>query len=213
LSFAPHASLVAIAMIFAVGFLIMAPVGPVSTICIRRALMYGPRAGAIAGAGAAVAVALYATIGVTGTGIITRFFAPFAMLWQLIVAAALLVVAVLIGRAKPELPDLESRTRAILAGGFGAALALTLANPADILLFAAIFAGLRITVHTPLEHVTFAAAIFAGGCCYWVVLSLLIRRWRNALTAEHIRWVNRTCSLLMIAAAAATLASVARAGH
>ncbi len=200
-------------MIFAVGFFIMAPVGPVSTICIRRTLMYGPRAGVIAGAGAAVAVALYAIIGVTGTGLITRFFAPFAMLWQLIVAAVLIVVAVLIGRAKPELPDVATRTNAVLAGGFGAALALTLANPADILLFAAIFAGLGIAVHTPLEQIVFGAAIFTGGCSYWIVLALLIRRWRNGLTAQHIRWINRTCAILMIAAAAATLASLARARH
>jgi putative LysE/RhtB family amino acid efflux pump len=197
-------------MVFAVGFVIMAPIGPVSTVCIRRTLLYGPRAGSVAGAGAALAVALYAIIGVTGSALVIRFFAPFATLWHIAVAAILVAVAVLIWRAKPELPNVDTSKRAVLAGGFGAALAMTLANPGDIVLFAAIFAGLGVAVHTPLDDLLFCATIFAGGCVYWIALALLLDRWRAGLTAGHIRWLNRGSALLMGAAAAATLASLAR---
>ena len=149
-------------------------------------------------------------IGVTASALVTRFFAPFATLWHIAVALILIAVAILIWRAKLELPKVETPQRAILAGGFGAALAMTLANPGDIVLFAAVFAGLGVAVHTPLDHLLFCLTIFAGGCVYWIVLALLLDRWRAGLSAGHIRWLNRGSAALMVVAAAATLVSLAR---
>jgi putative LysE/RhtB family amino acid efflux pump len=190
-----------LATIFAAGFVIMTPVGPVSTICIRRTLIYGPRAGIIAGAGDAVAVATYATIGVTGSTLLPRFFAPFATVWHIVIS---------IWRSRPLLPKIASQSRANLASGFGTTLALALANPADIVLFAALFAGLGIVVHTPLEHVLFYGTILAGGCAYWTALAFFLKRWRAGLTTGRIVWLNRSCSALMVAAAVASLVSLAR---
>jgi threonine/homoserine/homoserine lactone efflux protein len=203
-------NLATLAMIFAAGFIIMTPVGPVSTICIRRALIYGRRAGIVAGAGDAVAVAIYATIGVTGGTLVPRLFAPFATVWHLCVAAVLIVVAALIWRSRPTLPDAGERTRSDMAGGFAAALAIALANPADIVIFAALFTGLGVNVHTLLQDVLFYGAIFAGGCAYWVALVLLLDRWRAGLTTTHVRWLNRASSALMLVAAVASLISLTR---
>jgi threonine/homoserine/homoserine lactone efflux protein len=200
-----------LATIFAAGFVIMTPVGPVSTICIRRTLIYGPRAGIIAGAGDAVAVATYATIGVTGSTLLPRFFAPFAIVWHIVIAIALVFVAIMIWRSRPLLPKIASQNRANLASGFGATLALALANPADIVLFAALFTGLGIVVHTPLEHALFYGTILAGGCAYWTALAFLLKRWRAGLTTGRIVWLNRSCSALMVAAAVTSLVSLARA--
>jgi putative LysE/RhtB family amino acid efflux pump len=199
-----------LATVFAAGFIIMTPVGPVSTICIRRALIYGRRAGIIAGAGDAVAVAIYATIGVTGGTLLPRLFAPFATLWHLCVAVVLVVVAVLIWRSRPALPEPAARTSSGLASGFAAALAIALANPADIVIFAALFTGLGVNVHTLLQDVLFYGAIFAGGCAYWVALVFFLDRWRAGLTASNMRWLNRASSALMLVAAAASLFSLAR---
>jgi putative LysE/RhtB family amino acid efflux pump len=165
-----------LATIFAAGFVIMTPVGPVSTICIRRALIYGRRAGIIAGAGDAVAVAAYATIGVASGTLLPRMFAPFATLWHLGATAVLIIVAILFWRARPALPAIAAQTRAGLVRGFGMTLAIALANPADIVLFAALFTGLGIVVQTPLQHALFYAAICAGGCAYWVALILFLDR-------------------------------------
>jgi putative LysE/RhtB family amino acid efflux pump len=145
-------SIATLALIFSAGFITMTPIGPVSTICIRRALLYGPRAGMSAGAGDAVAVALYATIGVTGSAILPRLFAPFATIWHILIGLALIGVAVLMWRSRPMLPSIAKRTRAGFIHGFGAALALALANPADIVLFAALFAGLGVAAHTPMQY-------------------------------------------------------------
>jgi putative LysE/RhtB family amino acid efflux pump len=198
------------ATVFAAGFIIMTPVGPVSTICIRRALIYGRWAGIIAGAGDAVAVAIYATIGVTGGTLLPRLFAPFATIWHLCVAAVLVIVAAVIWRARPALPDASTRTRSGLASGFAAALAIALANPADIVIFAALFTGLGVNVHTLLQDVLFYGTIFAGGCAYWVALVFFLDRWRAGLTVAHVRWLNRASAALMLVAAIASLVTLTR---
>jgi threonine/homoserine/homoserine lactone efflux protein len=204
-------SIATLVTIFAAGFVVMTPVGPVSTICIRRALLYGRRAGIVAGAGDAVAVAAYATIGVTGGTLLPRIFAPFATLWHVSVSAVLVIVAGLIWRARPALPAPGARARgAGVAGGFAATLAIALANPADIVLFAALFTGLGVSVRTPLQQTLFCATIFAGGCAYWVALVLFLDRWRAGLTVARIVWLNRLSSALMIVAAVASVVSLVR---
>jgi threonine/homoserine/homoserine lactone efflux protein len=203
-------SLVTCATIFAAGFVVMTPVGPVSTICIRRALIFGRRAGIVAGVGDAVAVATYASIGVTGGAFVPRLFAPFATAWHITVAIVLVVVAALIWRSRPALPKEGAQTRSSLAAGFGATLTIALANPADIVLFAALFAGLGIVVQTPFELALFAGVFFAGGCAYWIALTLFLNRWRSGLTTVRIMWLNRTCSVLMLVAALASLVSLTR---
>jgi threonine/homoserine/homoserine lactone efflux protein len=199
-----------LATIFAAGFVVMTPVGPVSTICIRRSLIYGFRAGIAAGAGDAIAVAIYATIGVTGGTLLPRLFAPFSNLWHVVIAAVLAVVAVFIWRSRPALPKDTTPTNGTLAGGFGAALGIALANPADIVLFAALFAGLGIAVHSVVEDAIFFLTFFAGGCAYWIALTLFLDRWRAGLTLGRMMWLNRACSALMLVGAGASIASLAR---
>jgi putative LysE/RhtB family amino acid efflux pump len=201
-----------LATIFAAGFIVMTPVGPVSSICIRRALIFGPRAGIAAGAGDAIAVAVYASIGTAGGAFLPRFLAPFTMFWHLAISLVLLVVAILMWRSRPILPKIAVQRRAHLAGGFGAALALALANPADIVLFGALFAGLGIAIRTPLEHGIFFFMFFAGGIVYWIALALFLNRWRDGLTTARLVWLNRTCSGFMIVGAGTSLFSLVRVG-
>ncbi len=205
-------NLATIAIIFAAGFVVMTPIGPVSSICIRRSLIYGRRAGIAAGAGDAAAIATYATIGASGSTLVPRIFAPYATLWHLGISFVLVVVAIVIWRTRPSLPKVAAQTRGSLAGGFGAALAIALANPADIVLFAALFAGLGITVQTPLEHVLFGLTIFTGGCAYWIAMACFLERWRIGLTTVRMMWLNRTCSAFMLTGAAASLFSLAKSG-
>jgi putative LysE/RhtB family amino acid efflux pump len=202
-----------LATIFAAGFVVMTPVGPVSTICIRRALIYGPRAGIAAGAGDAVAVAAYASIGVTGSAFLPRVLAPFTTAWHVVISVVLVGVAIVMWRARPALLKIAAPSRAHLMSGFGAALAIALANPADIILFAALFARLGGAVHTPLEHALFFATFLAGGIAYWIALALFLDRWRAGLTTTRLMWLNRACSALMLSGAVASLASLARTAN
>ncbi len=201
---------ITLAIVFGAGFVIMTPVGPVSTICIRRALIYGPRAGIAAGIGDALAVATYATLGVTGSTLLPRFFASYSTIWHIGIAVVLVLVAIILWKARPLLPKTETATNATLAGGFGATLAIALANPADIVLFGALFAGLGIVVSSALDHLVFYLTIFAGGLAYWVAVSLILNRWRSGLTTNRVMWLNRASSALMVVAAVASVVSLVR---
>lgn len=203
-------TLATLAIIFAAGFVIMTPVGPVSTICIRRSFVYGRRAGIVAGAGNSLAMTVYATVGVTGTAIVTHVLTRFSSALHIAISIVLVVVAIVMWRARPMLPVTATQTRANLMGGFGATLAIALANPADIVLFAALFSGLGIGVHTSLEHIVFSATIFAGGLAYWIALAFVLARWRAGLTITRMLWLNRTCSALLLLTAVASLASLSR---
>jgi hypothetical protein len=59
--------------------------------------------------------------------------------------------------------------------------------------------------------VLFCDAIFAGGCAYWIALVLFLDHWRAGLTRSRMVWLNRANSMLMLVAAAGTIASLARA--
>ena len=201
-------NILTLAIIFIVGFVVMAPVGPVSTICIRRSLLFGWLAGLTCGAGDAIAVALYATIGITGSTLMINVLKPFTTISHILIAIVLLIVALVIWKAKPQLPETAVPTTTNLAVGFVLTLGITLMNPGDIVLFAAIFAGIGITVHSVLEYVLFYSAMFLGGITYWVVLVLFLNKWRLSMTTRHIMILNRVCAGLMTAVAAASLFSI-----
>jgi len=44
--------------------------------------------------------------------------------------------------------------------------------------------------------------IFAGGCTYWLLVSLVLNYWRAALTTGRVIWLNRASSAMMVVAAA-----------
>jgi threonine/homoserine/homoserine lactone efflux protein len=201
-------SLLVLALVFIVGFIIMTPIGPVSTICIRQSLLYGRRAGILAGAGDAAAVAIYASMGVAGSTLLTHFFAPYTSILHVAVTIILLAAAIIIWKSKPILPELSVPKTTHLVSGFLAALLMALANPADIVLFAALFAGLGVIIHSPIEHSLFFITMFAGGSIYWIVVSLLIHNWRLNFKSSHIIWFNRACSLMLSLGAFASLGTL-----
>jgi threonine/homoserine/homoserine lactone efflux protein len=110
------------------------------------------------------------------------------------------------------LPKIAAPTGATLFGGFAATLALALANPADIVVFAALFEGLRVVVQTPAEVALFCTAILLGGCAYWVVLALVLDRYRGQMTTGRMVVLNRAASTLMVVGAGASLMSIRATG-
>ena len=198
------------ATVFCVGCVVMTPVGPVSTIIIRRSLLFGWSAGVIAAIGDCLAVVIYATIGVTGSTFLTHSLVPFTMISHLIVAFVLAIVAMIMWSAKPKLPETNMPSTTNLISGFAMTFGLAMMNPADSILFAAVFAGLGIVIHTPLEYVVFFTLMFAGGLAYWVVLVSFLNKWRFSLKPVHIMVLNRVCAGLMGVVSASSLFSITK---
>jgi threonine/homoserine/homoserine lactone efflux protein len=173
------------------GFSIAAPVGPIGLLCIRKTLSDGPAAGIACGAGAATADAVYGLVTALGLTAVSGLLIQHQTLLKLVGGAALLWIAVRTLMARPAAKAAEIGARSLL-GDYAATFALTLANPATILSFLAVFAGLGIgTGAGAWAAVTLVAGVFAGSLAWWFILAggvSLARRWA---TPERMVWINR----------------------
>jgi threonine/homoserine/homoserine lactone efflux protein len=86
-------------------------------------------------------------------------------------------------------------------------LGLTLTNPATILSFGLVFAGLRI-VDTNGSYSTAAllvAGVFLGSAAWWLTLSGVVGLFRERFSQRWMMWVNRLAGAIILAFGVAAL--------
>ena len=177
-----------------IGLSIAAPVGPIGVLCIRRTLADGRAIGFASGLGAATADALYGAVAAFGLSLVTNVLVE-QRLWLQAVGG--LFLCYLGWRTWTAMPRPVSGAVAG-AGGLVAAwastFALTLTNPTTILSFAAIFAGLGLgrAVGSYRAASTMVLGVFLGSALWWLFLSVSVGLARSSLTADRLRWINRT---------------------
>jgi threonine/homoserine/homoserine lactone efflux protein len=171
-----------------IGLAVAAPVGPVGLLCIRRSLAGGPAAGIASGLGAAVADALYAAIAALGIATAMRFVAAHAGAIGIGGGLLLLAMAVRTLRAAPAREAAGLADARGLAAAFGSVLLLTLANPATILSFVAVFAALGESASA--SPLLLAAGVFCGSAAWWVMLALVTARLGRAIGPRGRRAVD-----------------------
>ena len=92
-------------------------------------------------------------------------------------------------------------------GAFTATFGLTLANPATILSFVAVFAGLGIAgAGSWREATVLVAGVFLGSALWWLILSGTVGALRSRLDLSALRWVNRLSGAVLVAFGVAALA-------
>jgi threonine/homoserine/homoserine lactone efflux protein len=181
-----------------VGFAIAAPVGPIGVLCIRRSLHEGPLVGFTVGMGAAAADAFYGAV--AGFGLST--IADFLVRWEdlLGIVGGLLLVAfglrALLHDHHGEQVPVEGRS---LPKAFLGTFLLTLTNPATIVTFLAIFAGLGIA--SGLDYAsatTFVLGVLVGSAAWWAILANVAGSLRGHLTRDWMRVVNRVSGAFVL---------------
>ncbi len=178
------------------GIAVAAPVGPMSLLCMQRTLGGGRAPGLAFGAGIATADFTYACLGAFGLTAVSSLLLAGGDGLRLAGALVLLYFAVRILRARPPSAANE-KTEASLWRGFGAAYALTLANPPTILFFAGIFASLA-PLSTFARATQFALGVFAGSMLWWLALTGLLAVTRAKLSPKVLTWINRLAGLALI---------------
>lgn len=175
----------------AMGLAIAAPLGPIGALCINRTLAQGFRAGMAGGLGTALADAVYASLAAAGFAAFSATVARIDMPLGLLGGAFLIWLGIKSFRAGPPAAAAETQARGALAT-MAATFALTLANPATILSFAAIFAGLGLAQTAGIaEAVAVVLGVFLGSLLWWAVLS-------GGVALAHRRlpgWFARAVSL------------------
>lgn len=127
-----------------IGFAIAAPVGPIGVLCIRRTLADGRLIGFLSGMGAATADMCYGAIAAFGITALQQLLLRQQGWLHLLGGGFLLFLGLRAFFAKPSQEAASVRSRHGRLAAYLSTFGLTLANPATILSFSVIFAGLRL---------------------------------------------------------------------
>jgi threonine/homoserine/homoserine lactone efflux protein len=181
-----------------IGFTVAAAVGPISLLTMRRTLAHGRVYGLASGMGVAGADATYGGIAAFGLTAVTAVLVGIRPALALAGGLFLVWLAYRTMTAEPAVDEAAVRERPGLAGAFLSIYGLTLTNPATILSFAGIFAGLGLSGGSTLEAALLTLGVFLGSATWWVVLVTAVSLLRSRLTRDVLRWVNRLSGAVLL---------------
>jgi threonine/homoserine/homoserine lactone efflux protein len=185
-----------------IGFSIAAPVGPIGVLCIRRTLADGRAAGLASGMGAATADAIYGAVAGFGLTMVSGLLLGQQGWLRLLGGLFLLYLGARTALARPATQAVRVSGGVGLAGAYASTLGLTLTNPATILSFLGIFAGLGLANTAGRGYQDAALlvlGVFLGSALWWLLLSGGVSLLRARLGARALVWVNRGSGALIAA--------------
>lgn len=195
-----------------VGLSIAAPVGPIGLLTIQRTIDRGFRIGLATGLGAAVADGMYGTVGALGvTWLITALTVARGPL-ALGGAALLLVLAWRTWRTPLTSTAATAPTSGVWTA-FGSTVLLTLANPATIVSFIAVFGALAAGVGGTVSPVTMIVGVFLGSASWWLFLASLIAVTRHRFDDAWRRRISVGSAAVLAGFAVWQIVVAARAIH
>lgn len=196
----------AIALALATGFVVEMPVGPVSALCIRQAIVLGPVAGLVTGLAPALADSIYGALGIVGSRVPLAFLAPHRVAVHVAIGLLLCGLALYFAVSAWRGPHVDEPSAAALARGVAPTLVLAFANPAALVVSGAIFTGVGVgTLHAG-DYPLVVAAMFVGAMAWWSVVAAVAARVRKRATAGVMRAIYGTCGLVFFAAGIVSLA-------
>ncbi|PSN10599.1 lysine transporter LysE [filamentous cyanobacterium CCT1] len=193
------------------GLVIAAPVGPIGLLCIRRSLTQGQLMGLVTGLGAATADGLYGCIAGFGLTAVADLLVSHALAMRLIGGLFLCYLGVTTLRADPATEAVKVSNRG-LWGAYASTLVLTLTNPATILSFIAIFAGLGLVGSSQswAASVALIVGVFLGSALWWLCLSWGVTLFSQRLTPARLKWLNRLAGAAIFAFGVVAIGSAIR---
>ncbi|WP_129629274.1 LysE family translocator [Candidatus Oscillochloris fontis] len=192
-----------------IGFAIAAPVGPIGVLCIRRTLADGRATGFASGMGAATADLIYGAIAALGLTTVANVLTGMSFWTRLVGGIFLCYLGVRTLREAPAERPAEARARGLL-GAYVSTFALTITNPATILSFAAVFAGMGAAngVASYVDGIMLVVGVFSGSALWWLLLSGGVSLLRSRVTPQVLRWVNVLAGLIILAFGLVALGSL-----
>ena len=189
------------------GFAIAAPVGPIGVLCIRRTLSDGRLIGFLSGLGAATADMIYGAIAAFGVTAVQSVLVSQQYWLQVIGGLFLLYLGVRTFFASPAAEPAAANTSHGRLSAYLTTLALTMTNPATILSFTVVFAGLRLGQGRGgfTEAALLVVGVFLGSASWWLLLSGGVGLFRDRFTATWMVWVNRLAGITILGFGAVAL--------
>ncbi len=194
------------------GAAIAIPVGAIAVLIVELGIRRGFRVAAAAGAGAATADGLYATLAALGGTTAAAILAPWGGSLRAVAVVALLAVGgrglVRALRAPADLPT-EAGAPAGQLSTFLRFVGLTLLNPQTVIYFAALMLGLPDVGRGPAERAAFVAGAFLASVAWQTVLAAVGAVAHHRLPSAFRLALSIAGNVLILAFAAAIAGDLA----
>lgn len=184
-----------------IGLAIAAPVGPIGVLCIQRSLHDGFKVGLMTGLGAAFADGTYGLIAGFGLTALSSLLISYQFWIRLIGGLFLLYLGIKLFLTPAQEKSAGKSDRSPWHA-LGTTFFLTLTNPATILSFIAVFAGLGLnqTSSDYIHAIILVLGITLGSAVWWLLLSsgvAFILHHRLSPTVMH--GINRFSGIIIFA--------------
>ena len=178
--------------------------------CINRSLSQGSLAGFVSGLGAATADGIYGSIAGFGLSFISDFLIQQQFRLRLVGGLFLCYLGIKTFIARPKRQDVEGNNDNSLLGAYLSTLILTITNPATILSFVAVFAGLGLADTTAdySSAAVLVVGVFFGSACWWLILSSTVGLLRRKFNSFALGWLNQASGSIIAIFGITTLFSL-----
>jgi threonine/homoserine/homoserine lactone efflux protein len=188
-----------------IGLIVAAPIGPVNLICIRRTLAFGPLNGFMSGLGAAVGDTVFAIVTAFGLTVVAQLIEGYSSYIELIGGALLVYFGIHTFRAHVEarLVDklaAKEKGASSLFRAMASTFALTITNPATLLGFAALIAGLGGLAggHPSIASAAFVViGVAAGSALWWLALTTIVGLFHASINDHVMDLINRVSGVVI----------------
>ncbi len=188
----------------AIGFAVAFALGPVGLLVIRRTIEHGWAHGFVSGLGVASADGTYAAIAAFGLTALTSVLLGVERVLGIVGGILLIGMAargLLALRAAGSLeaaadPESAARRPGSMTA-YSTMYGLTLTNPATIISFAALFAGLGAGSAGVAGSLLITAGVVTGSVLWWLLLTSMVAGLRARLTPSVVRALNLVASCVI----------------
>ena len=182
-----------------IGLTLAVPVGPISLLCIRRAVDGGRLHGIVSGMGVATADTFYAAVAVLGLTVVSGFILAHQFFFRGLAGLVLVAAGMKIALSAPSGPGADGGYDSY-AKDYLSLLAIALANPMTIIFFLVVLPGFGIVLGgTSLPaSAAFVLGIFSGSALWWIVLGGAVGSVRSRLESRHLRLINQVSGAIIV---------------
>ncbi|MBK8210127.1 MAG: LysE family transporter [Rhodospirillales bacterium] len=199
------------------GFIVAVPIGAIGAMCLRRALQGRWLIGLTTGFGAAVADALLAAAAMLGLTLLTHYLLDNQRPVLLVGGVFLIFISIrMIIKRRPKIRDepisveRELRRWKAWSGALTTGFALTIVNPATLIAFVGVLAGLGLFQNQPsslLRNWIVIVGVLCGSMLWWLTLTGTAFLVRRHLSLEWIVVLNVSLGLMVMGLGVASLLS------
>jgi len=192
------------------------PLGPIGVLCIQRTLSKNHKAGFVSGLGAMMADSIFASVALFSLAVVVSFIEHHMIIIKGIGGACIIAVGVNILFKNPVTQIHRNRAgKSNLWHDFMSTFLLTLANPAFLLVFIAMFAAFRVaSSEGVVDGLITILGVATGSAIWWFTLTSIVSLFRKRFRPRHLLWINRIAgSLIIVLGAVAIILMFVKTHH